>query len=245
VLWRKILYNSPVMSMRARTVTENSQIQGSGAQETEQQVSRPRDKRDRQSTEESIVRAFETVMLREGVEGLGVNAVANQAGVNKVLIYRYFGDLPGLARHWVASSTFWPTPIELIGNDPEAFEKLTVPERVRTVLCNYIDAIRARPQTVEMLAAELMAPSDITRAFADALVRPGKGVADFIQLDTADRDMSDQVWDLIYMVNGLASYLAIRERNNPTYLGMDLKDEESWQYLRNTVSALAERYLGG
>ena len=69
---------------------------------------KPREKRDRQSTEENIVRAFEAVMLREGVEGLGVNAVAQEAGVNKVLIYRYFGDLPGLARHWVSNSTFWP-----------------------------------------------------------------------------------------------------------------------------------------
>lgn len=206
-------------------------------------TSRPREKRDRQQTEEQIVRAFETVLLREGVEGLGVNAVAQEAGVNKVLIYRYFGDLPGLARHWVSNSSFWPTPLELIGNDPEAFEKLPVRDRVRTVLCNYVDAIRARPQTVEMLAAELMAPSDITRAFADALVRPGKGVADFIRLDTNETDITDQVWNLIFMVNGLASYLAIRERNNPTYLGMDLHDDESWAFLRNTVAEIADKYL--
>jgi AcrR family transcriptional regulator len=206
---------------------------------------KPREKRDRQSTEVLITEAFEAVLLREGVEGLGVNVVAQQAGVNKVLIYRYFGGLAGLARQWVASSTFWPTPIELIGNDPEAFEKLSVRERVRTVLCNYVDAIRARPQTVEMLAAELMAPSEITRAFSDALVRPGKGVANFIKLETADKDLTDQVWNLIFMVNGLASYLAIRERNNPTYLGMDLNDDESWQYLRDTVAEIADKYLDG
>ncbi len=208
-----------------------------------QEHAKPKDKRDRQSTEEAIVRAFEEVLLREGVEGLGVNVVAQQANVNKVLIYRYFGGLAGLASEWVASSTFWPTPLELIGNDPEAFDKLPVRERIRNVLVNYVDAIRARPQTVEMLAAELMAPSEITRAFADALVRPGRGVADFINLETADKGLTDQVWNLIFMVNGLASYLAIRERNNPTYLGMDLNDDESWQYLRDTVADIAEKYL--
>ncbi len=226
----KCWYNSAMHTGRRAKLTETA---------------KPREKRNRQLTEESIVRAFETVLLREGVEGLGVNAVANEAGVNKVLIYRYFGDLPGLARHWVANSSFWPTPLELIGNDPAAFEKLPVRERIRAVLCNYVDAIRSRPQTVEMLAAELMAPSDITRAFADALVRPGQGVADFIRLDEADRDLADQVWNLIFMVNGLVSYLAIRERNNPTYLGMDLNDDESWQYLRGTVADIADKYLDG
>lgn len=211
--------------------------------ETVTELRKPRDKRDRRSTEEAIVRAFEAVLLREGVEGLGVNAVAQEAGVNKVLIYRYFGDLPGLARQWVSDSTFWPTALELIGNDEQAFAKLPVRERMRTVLVNYIDAIRSRPQTVEMLAAELMAPSEITRAFSDALVRPGKGVADFINLDDAESDLRDRIWDLIYMVNGMASYLAIRERNNPTYLGMDLHDDESWDYLRDTVAKIADSYL--
>jgi AcrR family transcriptional regulator len=183
------------------------------------------------------------VLLREGVEGLGVNAVAQEAGVNKVLIYRYFGGLPGLARHWVSDSTFWPTALELIGNDPEEFAKLEIVDRVCTVLRNYIDAIRARPQTIEMLAAELMAPSEITRAFSDALIRPGKGVADYIKLEDSDRDMGEDIWNLVFVVNGLAAYLAIRERNNPTYLGMDLNDDDSWAYLRDTVTDIAQRYL--
>ena len=92
---------------------------------------RARDKRDRKATEEAIVAAFEAVLLRDGVPGLGVNAVAQEAGVNKVLIYRYFKDLPGLARHWANASSFWPSALELIGNDPDAFASLPVRERVK------------------------------------------------------------------------------------------------------------------
>jgi AcrR family transcriptional regulator len=204
---------------------------------------RPRDKRDRKATEETIVNAFETVLLRDGVVGLGVNAVAQEAGVNKVLIYRYFHDLPGLARHWAANSTFWPDELELIGNDPDAFANLSVRERVVTVLCNYVDAIRKRPRTVEMLAGELMSPNDITRALADGMTGPGKGVSEFIRLDTSDKDIEDRVWRLIYMVNAVAAFMTIRERNNPTYLGFDLADDESWDFLRDTVTDMANSYL--
>lgn len=204
---------------------------------------RPRDRRDRQATEEAIVQAFERVVLRDGVQGLGVNAVSQEAGVNKVLIYRYFGDLPGLARHWASTSTFWPSEMELIGHDPAAFAKLSVPDRVRQVLRNYIDAIRARPGTVEMLAAELMSPSDVTRALAEGMVRPSKGVSEYIQLDTAERDITDLVWKLIYVVNALTAYMTIRARNNPNYFGFDLAQDASWEFLRDTVSQMAERYL--
>jgi len=210
---------------------------------TDDPSQRPRDRRDRKATEELIINAFETVLLRDGVAGLGVNAIAQEAGVNKVLIYRYFKDLPGLARHWANNSSFWPSEMELIGNDPEGFAKLTVNDRVREVLCNYIDAIRARPRTIEMLAGELLSPNELTLALSDGMTRPGKGVDSFIQLETAETDISDRVWKLIFMVNALTAYMAIRERANPSYMGFDMTEDESWTFLRDTVGDVAEKYL--
>ena len=207
------------------------------------QQSPTRDKRNRKATEEAIVNAFEALLLRDGVAGLGVNAVAQEAGVNKVLIYRYFQDMPGLARHWATNSSFWPSELELIGNDPDAFAELTVRERVRTVLCNYVDAIRSRPCTVEMLAGELMSPTETTKALAAGMARPGRGVSDFVQLESADKDLGEHVWRLIYMVNAVTAFLAIRERNNPNYMGLDMSDDESWQFVRDTVTGLADSYL--
>lgn len=204
---------------------------------------KPKTKRDRKATEGAIVAAFERVLLRDGVQGLGVNAIAQEAGVNKVLIYRYFQDLQGLARHWAGRGSFWPTELELIGNDPAAFAELEVPERVRTVLCNYIDQIRSRPRTVEMLAAELLSPTDITRALADAMVSPGRGVADYIELESAETDLSERVFRLIFVINALTAFMTVRERNNPAYLGMDLREDEAWEFLRDTVWEMAGKYL--
>ena len=204
---------------------------------------RARDKRDRKATEEAIVAAFEAVLLRDGVAGLGVNAVANEAGVNKVLIYRYFHDLPGLARHWASNSAFWPSELELIGNDPEAFENLDVRDRVIKVLCNYMDAIRSRPRTVEMLAGELVATNPTIRALGEGMVSPGHGVGEYIKLETADKDITDRVWKMIFVVSALTAFMSIRERNNPDFLGFDMTQDDSWEFLRDTVSEIAAAYL--
>ncbi len=40
---------------------------------------------------------------------MGVNALAREAGFDKVLIYRYFGDLDGVYRAFAAQSDFWWT----------------------------------------------------------------------------------------------------------------------------------------
>lgn len=201
------------------------------------------ERRDRQSTEAAIIAAFERILLRDGVNGVGVNAVAQEAGVNKVLIYRYFDDLPGLARVWAAKSAFWPTEDELIGGNREEFERLSVRERVLLVLCNYIEAIRRRPQTIEMLAAELTNPTDVTRALAEGIARPGTGIATFVGLDTPHGDLTDAVWKLIYLVQASTAYLTIRERNSPSYMGTDLAKDESWQFVRDTVYEIAATFL--
>jgi len=48
------------------------------------------------------------VLARDGLVAVGINAIAKQAAVDKVLIYRYFGGLPELLRTWGASGRFWP-----------------------------------------------------------------------------------------------------------------------------------------
>jgi hypothetical protein len=54
--------------------------------------------RDRAATEERILAAVGQVLARDGFGAIGVNAIAREAGVDKVLIYRYFGGLPELLR---------------------------------------------------------------------------------------------------------------------------------------------------
>ncbi len=55
-----------------------------------------RKQRDREQTKERLVEAVVDIIRERGFEEIGVNAVAERAGVSKVLIYRYFGDLDGL-----------------------------------------------------------------------------------------------------------------------------------------------------
>ena len=52
--------------------------------------------RNRDETSARLLAAVGEVLARDGFAALGVNAVAKQAGVDKVLIYRYFGGLPEL-----------------------------------------------------------------------------------------------------------------------------------------------------
>ena len=79
--------------------------------------------RDREATKARILGAVGVVLARDGFGAVGVNAIAKEAGVDKVLIYRYFGGLPELLREWGASGRFWPRVADLLGADPGAFHR--------------------------------------------------------------------------------------------------------------------------
>ena len=48
---------------------------------------------------------------------------------------------------------------------------------------------------------------------------------------------------MIFVVSALTAFFTVRERNNPDFLGFDLTDDESWDFLRDTISEIAAAYL--
>jgi AcrR family transcriptional regulator len=49
-------------------------------------------------TEQRLLDAVGALLAEAGFSALGVNALARRAGVNKSLIYRYYGGMDGLLR---------------------------------------------------------------------------------------------------------------------------------------------------
>src|SRR5262249_27082715 len=74
--------------------------------------------RARARTEEEILAAVGRLLESSGFDELGMNAVAREAGVDKVLVYRYFGKLPDLLRAFAERGGHWPTDAELVGAAP-------------------------------------------------------------------------------------------------------------------------------
>ncbi|WPJ95635.1 TetR/AcrR family transcriptional regulator [Coraliomargarita algicola] len=70
--------------------------------------------RSRPKTEEKFQNAVLKLVADEGCSALGINAVAQLAGADKVLIYRYFGDFNGLLQLVAESRQWLPTVDELL-----------------------------------------------------------------------------------------------------------------------------------
>ena len=197
--------------------------------------------RDRDATKARILAAVGVVLARDGFGSLGVNAIAKEAGVDKVLIYRYFGGLEALIAEWGASGRFWPRASELLGDDPEAFLALPLPERFARFLEHFIDALRERPLTLEILAAEIVERNALTAILETEREQWGAEAARLLGGDAFARHPEWQGLTIL-LVSGI-QYLLLRSRKIRVFGGIELREDSGWAALKASIRSTAATVL--
>jgi AcrR family transcriptional regulator len=191
-------------------------------------------RRDRDATRMRLIRAVGTLLAKQGFTSLGINAVAREAGVDKVLIYRYFGGLPELIEAYGLEGDFWPSTAELVG-DREAFSALPLADRLSLFARRFAEALRKRPVTLEILAWEMVETNHLTRSLETLRERQMvKIFKDVFQ--EGDREFDLPAFSAL--VGAGLSYLATRSRHIRWYNGIDLHSEQGWERLFSAVDAM-------
>ncbi|MGO9770191.1 MAG: TetR/AcrR family transcriptional regulator [Roseiarcus sp.] len=187
-----------------------------------------------------ILAAVGTMIVRDGLSAIGVNALAREAGCDKVLIYRYFGDLEGVWAAYAAQSDFWWSVEELTrGIDPS---RLTLPEAMKTILRRHAEGLRARPVTLAVLAAELTNRTRLVVALEAVRERRALELSKWI----AERYPPPPAADLeaVGMLIGVAiNYLAVRARAIRVMGGVKIRSEADWERILAAVDALIDGVL--
>ena len=198
--------------------------------------------RDRQATEKKLLRAVGRILAEKGFRNFGINAVARQARVDKVLIYRYFGGMPQLLRAYANAGSYWPTVDEVAGDDPEKLREMPVSEALATLLCNFARAIRKRPVTLEILAWETIERNELAkvlekvrRDFTKKLYRGFVGGRDRRGGETAA---------IVTLLTASINYLAVRSRKVKRYGYLSIGSEEGWQRLESAIRTICGRCIG-
>ena len=106
-----------------------------------------------------VLAALSAMIVRDGLSSVGVNALAREAGCDKVLIYRYFGDLEGVYQEFAEGYDFWWTVDELVHDiDPSHMPRTRA---LQILMRRHAEAIRNRPTTLAILASELTERSSL------------------------------------------------------------------------------------
>ena len=197
--------------------------------------------RNREKTRQRLIAAVASLLGRKGFKGLGVNAVAREAGVDKVLIYRYFGGLPGLIAAFGREGDFWPSVAELAGGDLEGFSRLTFEEKLSALGRNFLAAMQKRPLTQEIMAWEMVERNDLT---IELEVIRENIILRFMEMYFPEMDTDIDIAAITALMGAGISYLVTRSRNIHQYSGIDLKSAAGWQRLEKAMDDIVRGVSG-
>ncbi len=198
--------------------------------------------RDSEATQERILKAVGRLLARQGFLGLGVNAIAREARVDKVLIYRYFGGLPELLQAFAERGDFWPTAEEAAGAPFEVTSRWTSAEWSAAMLKGILRGLRARPTSQEVLRWELTASNELTEKLAEVRELRGLEMLGRLPLDPASRTGTDLTAVAAVLSAGLI-YLVLRSKSAPAWLGISLGNEDGWARIERAVETVVRQVM--
>ena len=196
--------------------------------------------RNREATRAQLIKAVGEILAEKGFKGLGVNAVARQANVDKVLIYRYFESLEGLIKAFGQEGDFWPSTEELAGGDIDAFRQLSTEEKLISLGKNFMSGIRARPLTQEIMAWEMVERTRLTEELEKLRERR---MQRFFEQFFLKEDNDIDLLAIISIIGAGLSFLICRSRHIRWYNGVDLSREKGWERIETGIEQIVRKLL--
>ena len=194
--------------------------------------------RDREETRKEILAAMGRILARKGSRGLGINAIAREARVDKVLIYRYFGGLGELYRAFAVEGNTFPNLEELAQGRIAELPNLPPAELARTLILGFGRAIRRRPITREMMRWELQERNELTEEMSKERERQS--------LQWLSLAPNLQGADLAAVASILVAgqvYLTLRAKTTDYYNAIELNSENGWKRIEGAVALLCNLFF--
>ena len=196
--------------------------------------------RDKKITSKRLINAVGSLLAKKGFVGVGVNAVAREAGVDKVLIYRYFGGLEGLIAAFAKEGDFWPSALELAGGDLQKFSQMPLDERLSSFGSNFFQALKKRPVTQAIMAWEMIEPNGLTEELER--IRE-EGIMEFFKMFFTKEEINFDLQAVIMLFGAGISYLVIRSNHIDVFGGLELNSDEGWKRMEKAFENIIHGIL--
>ena len=196
--------------------------------------------RDKEGTKEKLLQAAIALLTEEGFDALGVNAVADRAGVSKVLLYRYFGSLEGLYEE--LGRRLDPASIgamEALVED-RLSRGVALPVVLEEALLDLQERLETDQLTRRLLVWELSAENELTRSFARVREEAGRRLNRIIRRYLPEESGID-VEATIALLSAGVYYLSLRRRFVEDYNEVKIDTKEGWERVARAGAGM----LGG
>lgn len=191
--------------------------------------------RNRIQTEQRLIDAVDYIIKEKGFEKLGVNAVAGQAGVDKKLIYRYFGSLDGLIYECLKRNDFWMN----VPSDLPHFSELK--KYAKKLFRDQIQHLRENHILNRLARWELSHNNNIVNEIRQK--REEIGLERLALIGDLTPLTPKELAAIVTIITAGITYLGILEENCRYYNGVNIQSDEGWDDLAKGIDKIIDSLI--
>ena len=198
-------------------------------------VNEVRIEKDRATTEKRLLETIGQMIAEKGFEKIGINAVAAQSGVSKILIYRYFGSVEGLIVAYIRQHDFW------INFPRKIPQKEELPDFLKKMFRQQIEYLHHDTILKRLSRWELSSKN----AMIDELCRQREETGLWL-IETVSKltnRSQKEVAALATIISASVTYLAMLEDFSPEYNGIPLNKIDGWEQICNGIDVIIDQWL--
>jgi len=198
--------------------------------------------RNTERSKEKFLSAVGKILKTKGYAGLKINDIAKVAGVDKKMIYTYFGGLDGLIDEYIRTQDFWSNVHADMASEPiddggKAFTK--------EVFLSQFDYLSKNKELQKVLLWRLSEERKSLRKLTDEQEENGEVL--FSQItDPYFGEYAEKFRAVsAVLVAGMYYLNMYAEHNGSLFSGIDLKTDDGRKAIKDAVSFLIDKTYDG
>lgn len=196
--------------------------------------------KNRPLTERKIINAVGEVIRIYGYKGLGINKIAQYAGVNKNLIYRYFGDVDSLVEIYIREKDYWLA-------DNKDFEEAFSPSAsvsemaaiITRILQNQFLYFNKEEEMQHIILSEISNDSELLKRISQLRERMAEPFFDVTEKHFEDSAINFRGIAAI-LVSGIYYLVLQSQKNEAINCGINIRTEEGQAVILKSIQQVIE-----
>ncbi len=191
--------------------------------------------KDRDSTEKKILEAVGDIIVDVGFEKVGVNLVAQKAGVSKMLIYRYFGTIDELIARYLLEKDYW---INISTGTDKVKDAQTY---IKKIFRDQIRLLREDITLRRLYRWEFTTDHPVVNQLREKRETNGCRLVELVTHLT--RSPQQEVATLATILSASISYLTLMEEKTSSYNGIPLQSDAGWNQIAEGIDLIIDLWL--
>ncbi|WP_456088630.1 TetR/AcrR family transcriptional regulator [Parabacteroides sp.] len=193
--------------------------------------------RNREETEKKILEAVGRIIAANGFEKVGVNAVAAESGLSKMLIYRYFDSLDGLLAAYIKRNDYWLNiDLEVPSNKEEVIPF------VIGIYQSQVEQLRSNIIMRRLLRWELTAHNDMIVRIREK--REERGTELIRIVSGLSGKPENEIAPMASLISASITYLVLLSDCCDIYNGIAINSDKGWETILHSIEEIVNKYIG-